>query len=53
MAKAILAFIMTIIVGLVGMVIGQDILHGFPEFGSILAVAIMGAFVIGFNGKKQ
>lgn len=52
MAKAILALIVTVIIGLIGMVIGQDILHGYPEFGCVLAVAVMGAFMIGFNEKK-
>lgn len=53
MGKAIVAFIVTFIAGLFGIVIGYDLLCGFPEFGSILAISVMGAFIIYFNDKKK
>ena len=42
----ILAILATIIVGWIGAVIGLEIMNGFTELGSILAVATMGAFIM-------
>lgn len=53
MEKAIMAFIVTIIAGYLGGVFGYEVMGGFPEFGCILAVAVMGAFIIYFNDKKR
>lgn len=52
MGKAILALFVTFIIGCLGMVIGHELLGGFPEFGGIIAIAVMGAFLIYFNEKK-
>ena len=51
--KVILAVIVTLIFGYLGVVIGNELLGGFRELGCITAVAIMGAFVIFFNEKKK
>lgn len=53
MGKAILAAIITFIVGYLGMLTGLELLGGFVEFGCIIAVAVMGAFIIYFNDKKK
>ena len=48
MGKAILAAIITLIVGLLTM----SIFTGAVEVGIIVSVSIMGAFIIYFNEKK-
>ena len=53
MGKAILAAIVTLIVGYLGMVVGLELLGGFVEFGCLIAIAVMGAFIIYFNDKKH
>ncbi len=52
MGKAALALIVTLILGLLGTAIGYDEMNGFSEVGSIVAIAVMGAFIIYFNDKK-
>ena len=42
----ILAILATIIVGWIGAAISLEIMNGFTELGSILAVATMGAFIM-------
>ncbi len=49
MGKAILAAIITLIVGLLTM----SIFTGAGEVGSLVAIAVMGAFIIYFNEKKK
>lgn len=53
MIKAILAAAVTVVAGYLGMVIGLEFLGGFVEFGCLIAVAVMGAFIIFFNEKKK
>lgn len=53
MGKAILAAVITLIAGYLGMVVGLEFLGGFVEFGSLIAVVVMGAFIIYFNDKKK
>ena len=50
MGKAILAVIVTLIVGYLGTVVGLELLGNWVEFG--LLIAVMGAFIIYFNDKK-
>lgn len=52
MGKAILAMIVTVIVGYISGAIFANWVNA-PEWGVILAVAVMGAFIIYFNDKKQ
>lgn len=52
MGKAILAAIVTLIVGYLGMVVGLELLGGFVEVGCLIAIAVMGAFIIYFIDKK-
>ena len=52
MGKAILAMIVTIIVGFMSSAIFANWVNA-PEWGVVLAVAVMGAFIIYFNDKKQ
>ena len=52
MGKAILAVIVTLIVGYLGMVVGLELLGNWVEFGLLIAIAVMGAFIIYFNDKK-
>lgn len=53
MLKATVALIVTFIMGWIGMAIGLEFLGGFTEFGSVVSIAVMGAFIIYFNEKKQ
>ena len=53
MGKAILAAIVTLIVGYLGMVVGLELLGNWVEFGLLIAIAVMGAFIIYFNDKKK
>lgn len=53
MGKALLALFITFIMGLLGMSIGYDAMNGFSEIGSVVAIAVMGAFIIYFNDKKR
>lgn len=52
MDKAILAMLVTIIVGFVSCGIFASWINA-QEFGIILAIAVMGAFIIFFNEKKK
>ena len=52
MGKAILAAIVTLIVGYLGTVVGLELLGNWGEFGLLIAIAVMGAFIIYFNDKK-
>ncbi len=49
MGKAILAAIVTLIVGYLGMVVGLEFLGDWVEFGLLIAIAVMGAFIIYVN----
>lgn len=53
MGKAIFAFLITILAGGIGMAAGHELLGGFPEFGTVIAVAVMGALIIFFGERKQ
>ena len=53
MGKAILAAIVTLFAGYLGMVVGLELLGGWVEFGVLVAVCVMGAFIIYFNDKKK
>ena len=53
MGKAIFAAIVTLIVGYLGMVVGLEFLGNLLEFGLLIAIAVMGAFIIYFNDKKK
>ncbi len=52
MGKALLALFVTLIIGLLGTAFGHDVMNGFPEVGAVVAVAVMGAFIIYFGEKK-
>ena len=53
MGRAILAFIVTIIVGFVSASYGVAYMGNFAEWGSIVAIATMGAFIIFYNEKNK
>ena len=53
MGKTIAAMALTTICGFLGMVIGDEVMGGYPELGCIIAFAVMGAFIIYFNEKKK
>ena len=53
MGKAILAAIVTLIAGWTGAAIGLELFGGWIEFGTIIAVCVMGGFIIYFNDKKE
>lgn len=52
MSNAVLAAIVTLISGYFGMVIGIEVFGDVIAFGCIIAIAVMGAFIICFNEKK-
>ncbi|MBO5892598.1 MAG: binding-protein-dependent transport permease [Oscillospiraceae bacterium] len=49
MKKAILAAVVTLVIGLLVMSIFTEAI----EFGILAAIAVMGAFIIYFNEKKK
>lgn len=51
--KIILAALITILAGWVGMVIGLEYLGGYPEFGCVIAIAVMGMFIMMVNNRNQ
>ena len=51
--KCILAFAVTILAGWMGMSIGLEYLGGYPEFGCVIAIAVMGMFIIMFTDRSQ
>ena len=53
MGKAILAAIVALIAGYLGAVVGHEFLGGFAELGGIVAIAVMGAFIICVIERKQ
>ena len=44
--KCIPPLIATLLAGWIGMVIGREYLGGYPEFGCITAISVMGAAII-------
>ena len=48
MGRAILAAVVTLVIGLLTM---SFFTHA-AEVGVLVAICVMGAFIIGFNGKK-
>jgi len=53
MGKCILAFIVTVLLGFGGIILGNTSDIPIPELGAVIAVAVMGAFIIYFNEKKK
>ena len=53
MGKIILAFVATVLLGFGGIMLGNASDIPIPEFGAVIAVAVMGAFIIYFNEKKK
>lgn len=53
MGKAILAAIFTLIAGYLGTVIGLELLGGWTEFGVLVAVCVMGAFIITSTTRRS
>lgn len=51
MGKSILAFFVTVIVGVLFTAKGVDM--NWPELGNLFGIAVMGAFIIYFNEKKN
>ena len=47
-----MAAIVTFFAGYFGSVVGLELLGGWIEFGLLIAIAVMGAFIIYFNDKK-
>lgn len=51
MGKSILAFVVTIMVGILFTAIGE--MMNWVELGNLVAIAVMGALIIYFNDKKN
>lgn len=53
MLKSIITLIVTLIVGVVFMAIGNDFLNGSTDLGVIVAVAVAGALVVFLMDRKE
>lgn len=53
MFKAVIAAIISFNMGLFGMLIGMERMKGNGNFGLLVAIVLMGAFIIYFNEKKK
>ena len=54
MIRAITAFLLTVFVGYLGLELGvSQIIRQYPEFGSIFAIAFMGALIIYYTEKEK
>ena len=53
MGKALLALVVTVIVGLLATAFGYDAMNGFSEVGAVVSIAVMGAFIIYFQEKHK
>lgn len=53
LSRAIVALIVTILLGYIGAVFGHDLMNDFVELGPIVAVAVMGAFIIFFGEQNK
>lgn len=53
MGKMVLAFIVTVICGVGGLLLGNTSDIPIPELGSIIAVAVMGVFILRAIDKKN
>ena len=51
--KALFVMLAALFVGVIGMAVGHEIFGGFPELGSVAAVAVTGALIIHFLDRKQ
>ena len=52
MLKSFVTLIITLIVGVVFMAIGNDFFNGFTDIGVIFAVAVAGTLIVFFNEQK-
>ena len=54
MKRAITTFLLTILVGYVWLVIGSSrVMTPYPEYGSIFAIAFVGAMIVYYNEKDK
>lgn len=53
MSRAFLSFVLIFVVGVLMMVIGHEILGGFPELGAIASIAVAGGCIVYFGDKKD
>ena len=53
MKKIVLAFLTTVLLGFGGIMLGNASDIPIPELGTVIAVAVMGAFIIYFNEKNK
>ncbi len=54
MKRAITTFLLTVLVGYLGLVIGSSrVMTPYPEYGSIFAIAFLGALLIYYNEKDK
>jgi len=51
MKKAMIALVITLILGILFAIIGHE--NNFTELGSVVAIAVMGGFIIYFNEKRK
>lgn len=53
MGKAIFTFIITAVVGLVFMAIGNDLMKGLVELGILAAVSVAAGLIVLFSTQKK
>lgn len=52
MKRAILALVVTLVCGIGGIMLGLKSDLPIPELGAVVAIAVMGTFIVYFNEKK-
>lgn len=53
MGKAIFSFILVLVIGILGMAVGNDLLGGYPEFGTVIGIATAAGCIIFFQDRKR
>lgn len=53
MGRSITALILTLVAGFIGIVVGHELLGGFPQVGPVFAIGVMGAFIIYWCGDRR
>ncbi|HIQ60792.1 MAG TPA: hypothetical protein IAD31_04250 [Candidatus Enterenecus faecium] len=53
MIKAFFSFILILIFGMIGLLIGIDFLGEYPELGPILGIAVAGGCIVYFQDTKK
>ena len=53
MIKAVLTSAVVFFVGIMGIVVGHELLNGFPEVGPVVAIATLAGIVAYYGSKRK